>query len=126
LEGEGFAMQGHFTPRYAGVLACWRARTLAYRSGARAGCSREFIATLLIACAKRFEPVSAADFMRFLFVWQKIAPEHRVEGPQSVAAVLDQLEGFEAPAGSWESEILPAGSAITIQPGSMRSASPAN
>jgi ATP-dependent Lhr-like helicase len=25
-----------------------------------------------------------------------------------VAAILDQLEGFEAPAGSWESEILPA------------------
>ena len=25
-----------------------------------------------------------------------------------MAAILDQLEGFEAPAGSWESEILPA------------------
>jgi ATP-dependent Lhr-like helicase len=57
---------------------------------------------------KEIEPVSAADFMRFLFVWQKVAPEHRVEGASSVAAILDQLEGFEAPAGSWESEILPA------------------
>ena len=46
--------------------------------------------------------------MRFLFVWQKVAPEHKLEGAQSVAGVLDQLEGFEAPAGSWESEILPA------------------
>ncbi|HEY6045267.1 MAG TPA: hypothetical protein VIU65_01620, partial [Pyrinomonadaceae bacterium] len=54
------------------------------------------------------EPVSAADFMRFLFVWQKVAPDHQVEGPQSVSAILDQLEGFEAPAGAWESENLPA------------------
>ena len=46
--------------------------------------------------------------MRFLFVWQKVASEHKVEGAQSVAAILDQLEGFDAPAGSWESEILPA------------------
>jgi ATP-dependent Lhr-like helicase len=57
---------------------------------------------------KEIEPVSAADFMRFLFVWQKVAPDHRVQGPESVAAIIDQLEGFEAPAGSWESEILPA------------------
>src|SRR3989442_9732289 len=46
--------------------------------------------------------------MRFLFVWQKVAPDHKVEGAASVAATLDQLEGFEAPAGAWESEILPA------------------
>ena len=46
--------------------------------------------------------------MRFLLVWQKVAADHTVEGPQSVAVVLDQMEGFEAPAGSWESEILPA------------------
>src|SRR5438876_3617021 len=31
-----------------------------------------------------------------------------MEGPDALAAVLGQLEGFEAPAGSWETEILPA------------------
>ncbi len=31
-----------------------------------------------------------------------------MEGPDAVAAVLAQLEGFEAPAGAWETEILPA------------------
>src|SRR5436853_3031133 len=46
--------------------------------------------------------------MRFLFVWQKVAPDHKVEGAASVAAILAQLEGFEALAGSSESEILPA------------------
>ncbi|MFX8747381.1 hypothetical protein ABTM31_20835, partial [Acinetobacter baumannii] len=31
-----------------------------------------------------------------------------MEGPDSVASVLGQLEGFEAAAGAWETEILPA------------------
>lgn len=96
LEGEGFAMQGQFTPGL----------------GELEWCSRRLLARIhsytLNRLRKEIEPVSAADFMRFLLVWQKVAPEHKVEGAQSVAGVLDQLEGFEAPAGSWESEILPA------------------
>ena len=32
----------------------------------------------------------------------------RMEGPDSLAAIVGQLEGFEAAAGAWESEILPA------------------
>jgi len=110
LEGEGFAMQGEFTPRQ---------NTVRDAAGPQAGmpalqewCSRRLLARIhrytLNRLRKEIEPVSAADFMRFLFVWQKVAPEHRVEGGSSVAAILDQLEGFEAPAGSWESEILPA------------------
>jgi ATP-dependent Lhr-like helicase len=112
LEGEGFAMQGQFTPNGTQVSA--PAETIA---GGDAGvpvewCSRRLLARIhrytLNRLRKEIEPVSAADFMRFLFVWQKVTPDHKVEGPQSVAAILDQLEGFEAPAGSWESEILPA------------------
>jgi ATP-dependent Lhr-like helicase len=96
LESEGFAMQGSFTPE------CHETEW----------CSRRLLARIhrytLNRLRKEIEPVSAADFMRFLFVWQKVAPDHRVQGPESVAAIIDQLEGFEAPAGSWESEILPA------------------
>ena len=96
LEGEGFAMQGSFTPERE--EAEW--------------CSRRLLARIhsytLNRLRKEIEPVSAADFMRFLFVWQKVAAEHQVQGPDSVASILDQLEGFDAPAGSWESEILPA------------------
>ncbi len=109
LEGEGFAMQGQFTP------VATQASALAASEDARLPvewCSRRLLARIhrytLNRLRKEVEPVSAADFMRFLFVWQKVAPDHKVEGPQSVAAILDQLEGFEAPAGSWESEILPA------------------
>jgi ATP-dependent Lhr-like helicase len=110
LEGEGFAMQGQFTPgestgRDAGGPQAGMPALLEW-------CSRRLLARIhrytLNRLRKEIEPVSAADFMRFLFVWQKVAPEHKVEGASSVAAILDQLEGFEAPAGSWESEILPA------------------
>ena len=46
--------------------------------------------------------------MRFLLDWQHTAPDERMEGPDAVAAVVSQLEGFEAAAAAWEAEILPA------------------
>jgi ATP-dependent Lhr-like helicase len=107
LESEGFAMQGQFTPHTQPSPAAAREDPRLPTEW----CSRRLLARIhrytLNRLRKEIEPVSAADFMRFLFVWQKVAAEHKVEGAQSVAAVLDQLEGFEAPAGSWESEILP-------------------
>ena len=54
------------------------------------------------------EPVAARDFMRFLFEWQRVTPATRMQGPDALTAVLDQLEGTEVAAGSWESEVLPA------------------
>jgi ATP-dependent Lhr-like helicase len=114
LESEGFAMQGQFTPIAAQAASPANVLEKA-REDARVAtewCSRRLLARIhsytLNRLRKEIEPVSAADYMRFLFVWQKVALDHRVEGGASVATVLDQLEGFEAPAGSWESEILPA------------------
>jgi len=46
--------------------------------------------------------------MRFLFEWQHLTPDTRSEGRAALAAVLDQLEGFQAAAGAWEEDILPA------------------
>src|SRR5690606_14270539 len=54
------------------------------------------------------EPVSPRDFMRFLFAWQHVVPGERKEGSDALAVVLGSLEGFEAPAAAWETEILPA------------------
>ena len=54
------------------------------------------------------DPVAARDFLRFLFAWQHVAEETRLEGPDALPAVLASLEGFEAPARAWETEILPA------------------
>jgi ATP-dependent helicase Lhr and Lhr-like helicase len=107
LEGEGFAMQGQFTPRET-----TGSEPQAGMPALQEWCSRRLLARIhsytLNRLRKEIEPVSPADFMRFLFVWQRVAADHQTQGPESVAAALDQLEGFEAPAGSWESEILPA------------------
>jgi ATP-dependent Lhr-like helicase len=96
LEAEGFAMRGRFT---AGATEDeW--------------CERRLLSRIHHYTIKRLraeiEPVAARDFLRFLFAWQHVDPRTRMAGPKALDAVLAQLEGFEAPAAAWESEILPA------------------
>ncbi len=75
-------------------------------------CERRLLARINRYTVKRLrqeiEPVGSADFLRFLFDWQHVTPDERMEGPDAVAAVISQLEGFEAAAAAWEAEILPA------------------
>jgi len=37
-----------------------------------------------------------------------VAPDHQMEGAESLRAIVEQLEGFEAPAAAWEGELLPS------------------
>ncbi len=96
LQAEGFAMRGQFTQGVAGEE--W--------------CERRLLARIHRYTVKRLraeiEPVQARDFLRFLLEWQRVTPSARMQGPDALAAILSQLEGFEAPAGAWETEILPA------------------
>jgi len=100
LQQEGFVMQGRFTP---GVQA---------GAGEEEWCERHLLARIHRYTLKRLrheiEPVETRDFMRFLFDWQHLASGAQVSGPEALAAVLAQLEGLEAPAASWEAELLPA------------------
>ena len=57
---------------------------------------------------QEIEPVSTQDFMRFLFRWQHVSPGEQRQGPDALDAIVTQLQGFEAPAAAWESELLPA------------------
>ncbi len=97
LEGEGFALRGQFTPGGATDTE-W--------------CERRLLARIhrytLSRLRAEIEPVSAADFMRFLLRWHGLSSELRPEGPQALAAIVEQLEGFEAAAVAWEADILPA------------------
>ena len=96
LEAEGFVIRGRFTP---GITETeWCARRLLAR----------IHSYTLNRLRQEIEPVSSADFIRFLLAWQKVAPDHQMEGPDSVRAIIDQLEGFEAPAAAWEGELLPS------------------
>jgi ATP-dependent Lhr-like helicase len=96
LEHEGFVMRGRFTPD----------------APEEEWCERHLLARIHRRTVQRLrreiEPVEPREFMRFLFRWQHLTPQSRLRGAEALAAVLAQLEGFEAPAGAWESQLLPA------------------
>ena len=96
LEQEGYVMRGRFTPGAAGDE--W--------------CERHLLARIhrntLGRLRREIEPVEVRDYLRFLCDWQRVSPATRLQGPEALAGVLAQLEGFEAAAGAWESELLPA------------------
>ena len=93
LESEGFVLRGRFEGR-----AGW--------------CSRRLLARIhrytLEGLRKEIEPVTPADFLRFLASWQHLDGERQLEGPQGVLEVIRQLSGFEVPASAWEASVLPA------------------
>jgi ATP-dependent Lhr-like helicase len=96
LEAEGFVIRGKFTPGTA--VTEWSARRLLAR----------IHSYTLNRLRQEIEPVASSDFVRFLLAWQKVAPDHQMEGPESLKAIIEQLEGVEAPAAAWEGELLPA------------------
>ena len=96
LETEGSILRGRFIPGANDEQWCDR--------GLLARIHRYTVQRL----RAEIEPVAARDFLRFLFAWQHVGEESRLEGPEALPVVLGQMEGFESPAGAWETEILPA------------------
>ncbi|HZA79610.1 MAG TPA: DEAD/DEAH box helicase [Acidimicrobiales bacterium] len=94
LERDGFALQGRYTPGAAGTE--WVARRLLARMHSYSRRSRR----------QSVEPATAREFMRFLLRWQHLAPDTQVAGEAGLVAVLEQLQGFESAAVSWELELL--------------------
>jgi ATP-dependent Lhr-like helicase len=96
LEGQGRVLRGRFTPESKDIE--W--------------CDRRLLARIhrytLNKLRAEIEPVSAADFMRFLLHWQHVAGEDQVKGADGLMAVVEQLEGFELAAAAWENDVLPA------------------
>ncbi|MHB8593556.1 MAG: DEAD/DEAH box helicase [Acidimicrobiales bacterium] len=95
LEADGFALRGRFDPAVGDEQWCARrllARIHAYTQS---------------RLRRAIEPVTAQDFVRFLLRWQHLAPGTQRQGRGGVLAVVDQLQGFEIPAGAWEEAVLP-------------------
>ncbi len=92
LEGEGSILRGEFSRRETE----W--------------CDRRLLARIhrmtLGALRKEIEPVTPAEFMRWLLHWQHVAPGTQLTGERGLLEVVRQLQGFEAPANAWEAEIL--------------------
>ena len=55
---------------------------------------------------KEVEPVTAAEFMRFLLQWQRVAPGSRQHAEAGLLEVVKLLAGFEAAASAWEPQLL--------------------
>ena len=109
LEPGGIAA-GTRSARGRGLRACAAASRLALRptNGASAGCSPGFTATRSSACAPRSSRSPRATSCASCSAGSASIAETRMQGPDALEVVVAQLEGFEAPAGAWETEILPA------------------
>ena len=74
-------------------------------------CHRRIVARIhrltLGRLRKEIEPVTAADFMRFLCRWQHTVPGSQLHGVDGVFHILKQLQGYEIPAAAWEESVLP-------------------
>ena len=96
LESGGYVLRGRFTPG----------------ASEDEWCERHLLARIHRYTVRRLrreiEPVERADFMRFLFDWQHLSETTRMEGRDALDTIVEQLEGFQAAAGAWESELLPA------------------
>lgn len=95
LENEGFVFRGSFTDPASAVE--W--------------CERRLLARIhrytMERLRKEIEAVPLSDFMRFLLVWQHAGSADRLEGPEALLTIIEQMEGYEAAAVAWESDILP-------------------
>jgi ATP-dependent Lhr-like helicase len=100
LELEGVVLRGRFLADrpWSEEAPHWCER------GVLARIHRQTLATL----RREIEPVGVADLVRFLLRWQHAMPGARLHGARGVAEAIAQLQGFHAPAGAWERELLPA------------------
>ena len=91
LESAGQVLRGRFTPasKADGSEIEW--------------CNRRLLARIhrltLGRLRKEIEPVTSADFMRFLFTWQHVAPGTQLHGADGVLQIVKQLQGYEISAG---------------------------
>ena len=96
LESEGFVLRGKFHPN----------------ATEQEWCDRRLLARIHRLTIDRLraeiQPVSIQDFYRFLFAWQRVEVDRRVEGPEGLQSILEQLDGCELPLAAWESAVLSA------------------
>ena len=93
LEAQGMVLRGRYTDSNETE---WCERRLLMR-----------IHRLTLGMLRReIQPVTPAEFMRWLLRWQHLAPGTQVLGQRGALEVIRQLQGFEAPASAWEPQIL--------------------
>src|SRR5208282_2993896 len=73
-------------------------------------CERRLLARIhkltLGGLRKQIQSVTPAQFMNWLLHWQHVAPGTQLLGERGTLEAIRQLQGYEAPANSWERQIL--------------------
>ncbi len=95
LETSGLVLRGKFTDPASNETEWCERRLLARIHRLTLGQLR-----------KQIESVTPAQFMNWLFRWQHVAPSTQLLGERGLHEALRQLQGFEAPANSWERQVL--------------------
>jgi ATP-dependent Lhr-like helicase len=94
LETEGQVMRGHFNSQLPSDEIQW--------------CNRRILARIhrltLGTLRREIEPVTAAQFQRFLLRWQHVGS--RLHGVDGTLQIIKQLQGYEISAAAWEPEVL--------------------
>jgi ATP-dependent Lhr-like helicase len=108
LEASGQVLRGQFRPNSA--LRTQHSELSV--AGAPEWCHRRLLARIhrltIGRLRKEVEPVTAAEFMKFLFQWQHVAPGSRLHGEAGLLNIVVQLAGFEAASSAWEPHLLRA------------------
>jgi len=106
LESQGQVLRGQFRP----ISVLSPQHSALWSAGVPEWCHRRLLARIhrltMSILRKEVEPVSAADFMRFLMQWQHVVPGSRQHGEAGLTEVIKQLAGFEAAASAWESQLM--------------------
>jgi ATP-dependent Lhr-like helicase len=106
MEASGTILRGRFTEK---ALTA-RAPAQETPSPQQEWCERRLLARIhrltVATLRKQIEPVTAAQFMRWLLRWQHVEPGSQVQGERATLDVLRQLQGFEIPANAWERQVL--------------------
>jgi ATP-dependent Lhr-like helicase len=113
LESEGIVLRGRFTPAAEPAqITHGASRTTAPAAGHLEWCDRALLARIHRYTVNRLraeiEPVTPADFMRFLFNWHHVDAATKLTGLDGLREAIALLDGFELPAGAWERAVLPA------------------
>ncbi len=101
METSGSVLRGNFTGSATGT-----------EPGTAEWCDRRLLARIhhltVATLRKQVEPVTAAQYMRWLLRWQHVTPQSQLTGERGLLEAVRQLQGFEIPANAWERHILAA------------------
>jgi ATP-dependent helicase Lhr and Lhr-like helicase len=95
LESSGVVLRGKFTDPHSDQIEWCERRLLARIHRLTLGQLR-----------KEIQSVTPAQFMNWQLRWQHVAPGTQLLGERGTLEAIRQVQGFEAPANSWERQIL--------------------